>query len=133
MRYLTVDEVVLIHERILARFGGAGGVRDWGLLRSAVERPRATFGGEELYPDLFHKAAALGHSLALNHPFVDGNKRTAWEAMHTMIEENGYALQAPADEIVKLMLQIEDKTLGVEEIARWLREHSKPLTQRSES
>lgn len=127
MRYLTTEEVLLIHERVLALFGGAGGVRDWGLLQSAVERPRMSFGGEELYPDLHHKAAALGHSLALNHPFVDGNKRTAWEAMHTMIEENGCVLQASTDEIIKLMLQIEDKTLGVEEIAEWLRARSKAL------
>lgn len=125
MRSLTVEEIVLIHERILARFGGAGGVRDWGLLHSAVERPRAAFEGEELYPDLWRKAAALGHSLVLHHPFVDGNKRTAWEAMHTMIEENGYTLRAPADEVVKLMLRIEDKPLGVEEIAMWLKDHAK--------
>jgi death-on-curing protein len=77
VRYLTGEEVVVVHERVLARFGGAGGIRDWGLLDSAVQRPRGAFGGENLYPDLFAKAAALGHSLVLNHPFVDGNKRTA--------------------------------------------------------
>ena len=104
MRYLKADEVLLIHERILDKFGGGRGLRDWGLLDSAVKRPRAAFEGMNLYPDLFTKAAggageklyhpALGHSLVLNHPFVDGNKRTAWEAMHTFIEENGYSLQA---------------------------------------
>lgn len=125
MRYLEADEVLLIHERILAKFGGAGGVRDWGLLDSAVKRPHAFFSGRELYPDLFTKAAALGHSLVLNHPFVDGNKRTAWEAMHTFIEENGHVLQAHPDEIVELMLCIEDKSLGVEQIAQWLQERSR--------
>ncbi|MCS6903689.1 MAG: type II toxin-antitoxin system death-on-curing family toxin [Candidatus Bipolaricaulota bacterium] len=94
MRYLATDEVLLIHERILERSGGAKGIREWGLLDSAVQRPQATFGGKDLYADLFSKAAVLGHSLVLNHPFVDGNKRTAWEAMHTFIEENGYALRA---------------------------------------
>lgn len=127
MRYLTVEEVLLIHERVLARFGGAGGVRDYGLLQSAVERPRMCFGNQELYSDLFHRAAALGHSVVLNHPFIDGNKRTAWEAMHTMIEENDYALKASADQIVGLMLRIEDKTLGVEEIAAWLKAHARPM------
>ncbi|MCK4682111.1 type II toxin-antitoxin system death-on-curing family toxin [Candidatus Bipolaricaulota bacterium] len=106
------------------RFGGAGGLRDWGLLNSAVNRLRATFDEKDLYPDIFTKAAALGHSLILNHPFVDGNKRTAWEAMHTFIEENGYSLQAEHDEIIELMLKIEDKSLGVDQITSWLQDHS---------
>lgn len=124
MRYLAADEVLLIHERILDKFGGAGGLRDWGSLDSAVNRPRVAFGGRDLYPDIFAKAAALGHSLVLNHPFVDGNKRTAWEAMHTFIEENGCSLRAEHEEIVELMLGIEDKSLGVEQIAEWLKDHS---------
>jgi len=124
MRYLNTDEVILIHERILDRFGGAGGLRDWGLLDSAVNRLRASFDEKDLYPDIFTKAAALGHSLILNHPFVDGNKRTAWEAMHTFIEENEYSLQAEHDEIIELMLKIEDKSLGVDQIASWLQDHS---------
>jgi len=124
MRYLEPEEVLLIHERILDKFGGAGGLRDGGLLDSAVNRPRAAFGGRNLYPDIFAKAAALGHSLVLNHPFVDGNKRTAWEAMHTLVEENGYSLRAEQDEIVELMLRIEDKNLGVEKIAEWIRQRA---------
>jgi len=124
MRYLDADEVILIHERILDRFGGAGGLRDWGLLDSAVNRLRATFAGKDLYPDIFTRAAALGHSLILNHPFVDGDKRTAWEAMRTFIEENRYLLQAEHDEIIELMLKIEDKSLGVKHIALWLKDHS---------
>ncbi len=124
MRYLQPEEVLLIHERILDKFGGAGGLRDWGSLDSAVNRPRAVFEGRDLYPDIFAKAAALGHSLVLNHPFVDGNKRTAWEAMHTFIEENGYPLRAEHEEIIELMLRIEDKSLGVEQIAEWLKDHS---------
>ena len=126
MRYLEADEVLLIHERILDKFGGAGGLSNWRLLDSAVNRPRAVFAGRELYPDLFTKTAALGHSLVLNHPFVDGNKRTAWEAMHTFIEENGYSLQVEHDEIVELMLRIEDKNLGVEQIAQWLKQRALP-------
>ena len=124
MRYLTACQVLLIHKRILDRFGGAGGLRDWGLLDSAVNRVHATFDGKDLYPDLFTKAGALGHSLVLNHPFVDGNKRTAWEAMHTLIEENEHSLHAEHDEIVELMLRIEDKTLKVEQIAAWLWERT---------
>lgn len=77
-----------------------------------------------MYPDLFTKAAALGHSLVLNHPFVGGNKRTAWEAMHTMVEENACRLWAVPEDVVALMLRIEDKTLGVERVADWLRERT---------
>ncbi len=67
----------------------------------------------------------------LNHPFVDGNKRTAWEAMKRFLGENDYHLKAPTDEIVKLMLRIEDKTMGVEEIARWLKAHARPARSTS--
>lgn len=122
MRYLDLEEVLLIHERILDKFGGARGLRDWGLLDSAVSRPRATFESKDLYPDLLAKAAALGHSLLLNQPFVDGNKRTAWEAMRTMVEENGYSLQVNDDEIVDLMLRIGDEHLDATVVAEWLRE-----------
>ncbi len=126
MRYLTTDEVLLIHERILDKFGGAGGIRDWNLLDSAVQRPRSAFGGKELYPDTFTKAAALGHSLLLNHPFVDGNKRTAWEAMKRFLGENGLRLRAQTEEIIELVLRIEDKSLSVEQIAQWLK-HRAPI------
>jgi len=125
MRYLKLEEVLLIHERILDKFGGARGLRNKGLLDSAVNRPLATFEGKDVYRDIFSKAAVLGYSLALNHPFVDANKRTAWEAMHTFIEENGYSLTVGCKEIVELMLRIEDKSFEVEQIAKWLEDHSR--------
>lgn len=123
MKYLAIEEVLLIHERALERFGGAKGLRDWNLLDSAVNRPRTTFEGRELYANLFTKAAALGHSLVLNHPFVDGNKRTAWETMKRFLGENDVRLQGEPDGIVALMLRIEDKSLGVEQLAEWLKDH----------
>lgn len=125
MRYLTTDEVMLIHERILEKSEGAGGIIEWKLLASAVKRPQASFDKNDLYSNLFVKAAALGHSLVLNHPFIDGNKRTAWEAMHTFIEENGFMLKVKPDEIVELMLRVEDKSAGVEQIATWLKQRAK--------
>ena len=124
MRYLKVDEVLLIHERILDKFGGARGLRNCGLLDSAVQRPRATFEGSELYPNIFTKAAALGHSLTLNQPFVDGNKRTAWEAMKRFLGENGALLRSSGENVVDLMLQIGDKRLDVREIAEWLKQRT---------
>jgi hypothetical protein len=74
IRYLTLIEVLEIHRRILEQSGGAFGIRDMGLLESAIAQPRMTFGGEDLYSSLFEKAAALGFSIIMNHPFVDGNK-----------------------------------------------------------
>jgi death-on-curing protein len=81
MRYLTLGEVVALQQRIIAATGGAAGIRDLGALESAVAQPRASFGGEDLYPGVIEKAAALGFSLVMGHPFVDGNKRTGHAAM----------------------------------------------------
>ena len=77
MRYLTAQEVLYIHYRVLVETGGAFGVRDLAALQAAIGRPQATYGGEDLYPDVFSRAAALLESLVLGHPFVDGNKRIA--------------------------------------------------------
>ena len=76
MRYLTLGEVVILQRRLLDQSGGAAGLRDLGTLESAVAQPRMTFAGQDLYPDLAAKAAALGYALIQGHPFLDGNKRT---------------------------------------------------------
>jgi death-on-curing protein len=89
MRYLTLGEVVALHDAIITRTGGASGLRDFGALDSALAQPKATFGGEDLHSTLEDKAAALGFSLAQNHPFVDGNKRVAHAAMETFLMLNG--------------------------------------------
>ena len=81
MKYLTVDEVVAMHSGVIKQFGGLPGIHSFDLLYSAIERPKATFGGDDLYETIFDKAAALIHSLILNHPFVDGNKRTAFVSL----------------------------------------------------
>ncbi len=74
MRYLTLNEVLQLHERILIQSGGSSGIRDVGGLESALAQPRMTFDGEELYPTIVEKAASMGFSIIQNHPFVDGNK-----------------------------------------------------------
>jgi death-on-curing protein len=94
MRYLSIAEVLDIHERLLADSGGILGVRDLGALESAVSQPRATYGGLDLYPDLVAKAAALCYSLVMNHAFVDGNKRIGHAAMETCLILNGQRLGA---------------------------------------
>ncbi len=77
MRWITELDLLIIHTLVLQETGGAGGVRDLNVLKSALARPFATFEGQDLYPNLFHKVAALIHSIAMSHPFVDGNKRVA--------------------------------------------------------
>jgi death-on-curing protein len=85
MRFLTLIEVLELHRRVIEQSGGAFGIRDIGLLESAIAQPRMTFGGEDLYPSLLEKAAALGFSIIMNHPFVDGNKRTGHAAIETFL------------------------------------------------
>src|SRR2546426_10931368 len=97
-RYLTKEEVIELHRRGLERFGGMPGLRDEGLLDSALAQPRATFGGEELHPALSAKAAALAFSLINNHPFVDGNKRVGFAALAVFLELNSRRLICSSDE-----------------------------------
>lgn len=93
-RYLSLGEVVSPHRAIIAATGGADGVRDLGGLESALAQPKATFGGTDLHPTSVDKAAALCSSLALNHPFVDGNKRIAHAAMAVFLDLNRLTVEA---------------------------------------
>lgn len=127
MKYLTVKDVLLLHEMAIDEFGGSHGLRDYGLLESAVARPQSTFGGQDLYPDIFMKGAALVHSLLLNHQFVDGNKRTAMFSAMTFLELNGYKFITKQKEVVKAALWIENKKPELEEIAAWLKKNSKKI------
>ncbi|HLD01633.1 MAG TPA: type II toxin-antitoxin system death-on-curing family toxin [Patescibacteria group bacterium] len=127
MKYLSTQDVLLLHNMAVNASGGSHGLRDFGLLDSAVTRPQASFDGKDLYPTIFLKAGALLHSLLRNHPFVDGNKRTAMFSGMTFLELNGYTFVAEQDEIVLYALRIENENLSVEEIALWLEEHTKSI------
>jgi death-on-curing protein len=124
VEYLTLEEVYLLHERVIQLTGGSSGLRDPGLLESAVARPQASFDGEELYPDLWTKAAALMQSLIKNHPFVDGNKRTAVTATAIFLELNHRRLTASNDEVLRFAVQMAREQAELEEIAAWLQTHS---------
>ena len=126
-RYLTPQEVLFIHARLIATTGGDSGIRDLGLLESAVARPHATFDGAELYPTLFVKAAALMESLSQNHPFVDGNKRTAITAAATFLRFNGYALQTTNEELERFTMMVVEERPSLESITAWFEERSKRL------
>lgn len=127
MKYLSIEEVAAIQYEAVKRFGGSGGVRDFGLLHSAVERPKASFGGKDLYVSVHSKAAALLHSLILNHPFVDGNKRTAYISTARFFAINNIILVQDKNEIVNFVLKIEKEKLTIKEIAKWLKLHSSEI------
>jgi len=124
MKYLTAEQVLFIHSRLIEETGGSHGVRDLGLLESAVARPQATFDGEDLHPDLFVKAAALLHALIQNHPFVDGNKRTGTVAAGLFLEINGYSLNTKNKELESFALRVAISKISLSEIADWLRRKS---------
>jgi death-on-curing protein len=122
--YLTVEQVLFIHMRLIAETGGSAGVRDLDLLASAVGRPRASFGGQDLYPDLYHKAAALLDSLVRNHPFVDGNKRVGIAAAGLFLRRNGLRLTASNAELEQFTLQVARSEASMEQMVAWLKSHS---------
>lgn len=126
MRYLTLGEVVALHRAILDSSGGATGIRDLGALESALAQPRATFGGSDLHPTPAGKASALAFSLALNHPFIDGNKRVAHAAMEVFLILNGHAIVASVDEQERLMLDLASGRLTRHELTSWLEQHVQP-------
>lgn len=123
MRYLRLRELLQLYHRIMEQSGGSMGIRNLGALESALAQPRMTFGGEDLYPSVVEKAAALAFSLIQNHPFVDGNKRTGHAAMETFLLLNEHEIKAPSDEQEKVLLQVAAGELGREEFTAWLRSH----------
>jgi death-on-curing protein len=123
--YLSTIQILAIHDQMIRRFGGSPGLRELDLLESAVGRPQATFDGKDLYETLFDKAAALLQSLLKNHPFVDGNKRTALTSAGLFLQTNGYTLMNQHDEEVKFAVQVDNEQLTVVKIAQWLKSNAK--------
>lgn len=125
MKYLSLEEVLFIHDQAVKRFGGSFGVREMHLLESALSRPQASFDGQDLYESIFDKAAALMHSLLKNHPFVDGNKRTSLATTGIFLKINGYDLIHNHSKEIEFAMHVENGSLSLEEIADWLKEHTK--------
>ena len=123
MRYLSLQEVISLHSLLIAQSGGSSGLRDRGALESAVAQPEASFGGEELYPDLSSKAAALGHSLIQNHPFIDGNKRVGHAAMEVFLLLNGHEIDASVDEQETIIMDVASGKASRNELSEWLSKH----------
>jgi death-on-curing protein len=122
-RYLSLAEVLELHGRIIDETGGSDGLRDLGLLESALGQPRQTFGGEDLYPGLVEKAAALGYSLIKNHCFIDGNKRIGHAAMEAMLMLNGFELAVEIDKAEVEVLAVAAGQRSREQFQEWIRSH----------
>ncbi len=126
MRYLTLLEVLELHRQIIEQSGGALGIRDLGLLESAIAQLLMTFGGEDLYPSVIEKAVAIGFSIIMNHPFVDGNKRTGHAAMEVFLILNGMEISAGVDEQEQeqIILAVASGKIEHKTFVKWLKERT---------
>lgn len=121
---ITVNQAEKIHRAVVENFGGAQGIRDLPALESALSRPFQTFGGNDLYPSVLEKAAALIESILINHPFVDGNKRTGYVLMRSFLMLNGSDIRATEDEKYSFVVNIASGHSNIEVITSWLKQHS---------
>lgn len=114
--YLTLADVISMHKVLIARYGGAEGIRDIGVLDSAIHRPQTGY-----YSGIIEEASALFESLAMNHPFIDGNKRIAFAATDVFLKINGYRINRNSDDIYEFMLShLEKHSFNFENIRKWL-------------
>ncbi len=127
MRYLTIDEIFAIHDRAIREYGGSPELLDLGRLEATLAVPRQTMFGEELYPDIFSKAAILFYLLIKNHPFLDGNKRTAFLALMRFLNINGYTLNATNDELYQFTIDVASSVSTKEEVEMWIRDEAAKL------
>lgn len=124
IKHLSEVEVIAVNEEMVSKYGGLHGVRDLALLKSALSRPRTTIGFQDAYKSTFDKAASLFHSLINNHPFLDGNKRTALFSAILLLEYNGWEVMFKRKEVIKFTLKAHNDKWSVEQISDWLKEHS---------
>jgi len=123
--YLSLQQALALHALQLRRYGGLAGLRDSGALESALARPQMTFGGEDLYPDSAAKAAALMHSIVMNHPFVDGNKRVGAHAALLFLRANGCDPVIGPKELTEMTLAVARGEVKAEALAIWIRQRSR--------
>jgi death-on-curing protein len=122
-KFISISEAIEIHLDQIASFGGTTGVRDEGLLESALAQPQATFFGEYLHATIYEQAAAYLYHIAKNHPFIDGNKRTAFAVMDTFLRLNGYILNSDNEQIYNLVLKVAEGSIDKKEIAQFLEQN----------
>lgn len=124
MNYVSANDIVVIHDAIVTAIGGSTGIREPGMLASVAEKPKTTFGNEELYPDIFTKAATIYEGLCNYHVFIDGNKRTAALVMYRFLTINGYELTATNKQLEDYTLFVATNNPDIIETANWINKHS---------
>lgn len=123
MRYLSIDETLVLHEYQITKYGGSAGVRDIRLLESALFRPSTEFYGKELYKDIYEKSGILAIAIILNHPFLDGNKRTGIHAMLTMLALNNITIKIDPNYLALIAINIAKKEIELKELVKILKKH----------
>jgi death-on-curing protein len=124
--FLSLSEVMEIHQDQLTRYGGAAGIRDMELLKSALGMPSATYGGQFLHTDIYEMAAAYLFHLVNNHPFIDGNKRVGAVTALIFLYLNGFDFDAPEDDLAEIVLAVARGDIGKAEVAVFIRRHTRP-------
>lgn len=119
IEFVSLEEAVIIHEKMIEIGGGTSGIRDIELLHSSIERPKASFSDKYLYKSILEMGSAMLQSLAKNHPFIDGNKRTAFFATLRFFEKNGLAFSIKKNEITPFMVSVTTESLTVKKISNW--------------
>ena len=133
MKVLTKRQILLLHSALIRQSGGSDGIRDEGLLDSAVSTPFQTFADQELYPSLLEKAARLGFGLICNHPFIDGNKRIGTHAMLVFLDINQITLSYEDDDLIETILRVASGTLDYNGLLGWLQEPPKTCVKGPET
>lgn len=122
---ILLKDILNLHKLSIEEYGGSDGLRDTDLLESAIARPFQTFNGKDLYPSIFEKAAALGESIIINHPFIDGNKRTGTIAMIALLQENGLHFATNEECLYNFIISISTGESRFQEIVEWLKANTK--------
>ena len=125
MKYFQLDEVLRIHERMIAQYGGSFGILNQGALESALAAPQQTMFGDDLYSDIASKAGILFYLLVKNHAFMDGNKRTAVACLLRFLRINDYRLKATEDELYQLTMDVATSALDKEQVMAWIQGYIK--------
>ena len=127
---IPFKEVELLHRILIDKFGGSHGIRDKAALESAISRPFQTFDGNDLYPSVFEKAASLIESILVNHPFIDGNKRTGYTLLRLYLIQNGVDMNASPDNKYEFVINIASGSLKYEGILSWLKSNTGKMNDR---
>ncbi len=123
MREITVEQVIILHSDMILETGGSDGIRDRGLLESAVNAPFQSFGGYDVYPTIYEKAARLGFGLAQNHAFIDGNKRIAALIVIEFLKINGIEIDCTEFELFSLFYKLAASEISFENLVDWIKTH----------